>query len=210
MKRPAMVELKDGLFHVLYSEQVDLASSFLRFQEHYESPNTDFRGKVFTLDQYREWYIEQKGSFSYYTDWSGFNIPDYVLPEFRKGAFDPLSEGEQILLEVFNQAECKAPHYFIGTAGCDYTLRHEIAHALWYLDKPYRAEMEGLIASLSPELISKFQEELPEVGYCDDVLDDELQAYLATRGPMKSGEGLSPADASIADKMSAALDAAAP
>jgi len=55
----------------------------LRFEEYYESPR--FKGRIFTFDEYRKWYVKNSpkgkktGRFTYYSDWSGFNIPSYAL-----------------------------------------------------------------------------------------------------------------------------------
>jgi hypothetical protein len=80
---------------LVFDNQYDLASTFLRFQEHYESP--EFAGKVFTLDEYKNWYINHSpraskdGVFTYYEDWNGFNIPSKILKPFYGGKFSPLS-----------------------------------------------------------------------------------------------------------------------
>lgn len=72
-------EILPHIFHVNFSSQEELASTFLRFQEHFESPS--FKGKIFSLDDYKRWYIkhspngQKTGEFTYYSDWSGFNIP---------------------------------------------------------------------------------------------------------------------------------------
>lgn len=67
-----LTEILKDVFHLNYLTQEQLASTFLRFQEHYESP--EFRGKIFTLDEYKEWYMTnspnsiKKGIFTYYED----------------------------------------------------------------------------------------------------------------------------------------------
>ena len=90
--------------HLLsFDTQHDLTSTFLRFQEHYESPR--FKGEVFTLDEFQDWYIKnspngiETGKFTYHTDWNGFNIPSHILKPFYEGKFDPLSFDEQAILE---------------------------------------------------------------------------------------------------------------
>jgi hypothetical protein len=91
--------LVDRIHLLTFDNQIDLTSTFLRFQEHYESPF--FKGKYFTLDEFKEWYIKtspngkKSGKFTYYTDWGGFNIPSYILKPFYNGAFNPLSENEK-------------------------------------------------------------------------------------------------------------------
>jgi hypothetical protein len=46
--------------------QQELGRTFLRFQEHYESP--EWKGKVFTIGQIRAWYAETYGADTYERD----------------------------------------------------------------------------------------------------------------------------------------------
>ncbi|MEK7106247.1 MAG: ABC transporter ATP-binding protein, partial [Patescibacteria group bacterium] len=72
---------KRSIYLVEAPTQYALASTFLRFQEHYESPK--FRGQFFSLEEFMDWYAEEYGNFTYYKDWTGFNIPSYILKSFR-------------------------------------------------------------------------------------------------------------------------------
>ena len=74
---------KYPIYHVSFPNQYLLAATFLRFQEHYESPK--FRGRIFDWEEFMDWYAEQKGKFSYLQDWSGFNLPSPVFEPFRSG-----------------------------------------------------------------------------------------------------------------------------
>jgi hypothetical protein len=54
-----MLTIKKQPFNSVWikaSSQKELGNTFIRFQEHYESPNPDFRNKIFTLGQARQWY----------------------------------------------------------------------------------------------------------------------------------------------------------
>lgn len=153
----------------------ELARSFLRFQEYYESPNDSFRGQIFTIGQYRSWYEQKYGSFSYETDWTGFNIPDSVLIPFRKGYFDPLTVEEENLLSFFINAP-KHNYYIIG-ANSEDVLNHELNHALYAYSKNYSDEVnKAFDANL--EHIKYALEYLLNKGYCKYLLYDELQAYI--------------------------------
>ena len=52
--------LKDVWF-VSFLSKEDLSLSFLRFQEHYESPQ--FRDQKFSLEEFKSWYTAQNGQF---------------------------------------------------------------------------------------------------------------------------------------------------
>lgn len=79
-------KITDKINLLVFENQKELASTFVRFQEHYESP--EFAGKTFSLEEFKEWYIKnsekgrETGEFTYYEDWSGFNIPSYVMRPF--------------------------------------------------------------------------------------------------------------------------------
>lgn len=170
-------EIKKKIFLLEFENQYEITSTFLRFQEYYESP--EFRGKVFTLKKFMEWYSKGKSSFSYYTDWNGFNIPSYVLRPFYEGKFDPLSEKEKQLLELFkNDSE---PFYVIGIHGKaeDSILKHEIAHGIFYNLPLYKKQVLEVIRQFDTDEMRK---ELIEKGYCNEVLDDEINAYAIATG----------------------------
>src|SRR5687767_6039954 len=92
-------QIADGIFVVRFQSQYELASTFLRVQEHYESPR--FRNRVFSLEQFMDWYARRYGAFTYYEDWAGFNVPSTALAAFYQGKFDPLLRKEQRLLKMF-------------------------------------------------------------------------------------------------------------
>lgn len=165
-------EVVEDIVHLNFPTQELLCSTFLRFQEHYESPK--FKGKIFTLDEFKEWYTIEKGSFSYYTDWSGFNIPSYVLNPFYEGKFNPLEEKEKAFLEYFKEKQGK--FYIIGTYGDEQSLlEHEIAHGLFYINDDYREEALKILSKV--ELFEVYAY-LQKLGYHQSVWEDEAHAYL--------------------------------
>lgn len=153
----------------------ELATAFLRFQEHYESPSDQFRGQVFTLGQYRLWYEQQYGWFSYYTDWTGFNIHSYVLDPFKAGLFDPLLPEEQNLVALFSNAP-EHKFYIIGANSKD-VLDHELNHALYAYCNDYANAVNKVFDS-NLEHIKYALQHLLDKGYCKYLLYDELQSYI--------------------------------
>lgn len=153
----------------------ELARSFLRFQEHYESPNEEFRGKVFTLGQYRSWYEKKYGYFSYETDWTGFNIHSYILKPFQEGLFDPLIPEEKNLIFLFANAPSDK-FYIIGANDTD-TLNHELNHALYAYSTSYQTEVNKVFDA-NLEHIKYALAHLLNKGYCQYLLYDELQSYI--------------------------------
>ena len=154
--------------------QYTLASTFLRFQEHYESPK--FRGEIFSLEEFMDWYTVRFGNFTYYEDWGGFNFPSSVLKPFRKGKFSPLSKKEQRLLGLL--ADVPEPFYVVGTYGMRIdlsTLKHELVHGLYYTVPEYQEEV---LKALSAKNTKTLTDTLKRIGYHPSVWQDEINAYL--------------------------------
>lgn len=171
-------EVLERVFLVEAARQYDLASTFLRFQEHYESPR--FRRRTFTLEQFMDWSAGERGDFTYYSDWAGFNIPSWVLEPFRSGRFDPLLEKERALLELFREEP--DPFYIVGVVGDGVsvdraTLEHELAHALYATCDAYRRDVRACLRGLDTAALER---DLLDLGYCRQVLRDEVHAYLLT------------------------------
>lgn len=192
LERVVVSEVVPGVLHLKFPSQRLMASTMLRFQEHYESPK--YRNKVFTLAEFKKWYAAEQsktGTFSYYKDWEGFNIPSRVLKRFKKGDFDPLSAKERALLA--RVADRKGRFYLIATAGKDgdpETLRHEVAHGLWYTRPDYRRRAQALLKSV--DLAPVFAM-LGKLGYHKSVWLDEAHAWLADPPKYVRQEGLDPA-----------------
>ena len=165
-------EIVDKVYLLKFDDQVNMAKTFLRFQEHYENPH--FNGKVFSLKEFKAWYINNhgKGKFSYYKDWGGFNFPSYILDPFYNGEFKNLTKRERLLLDVFSK-EGSRPFYIIGAAD-EHTIRHEAAHGLFYTNAGYKARVLWLIKGKALLLRKALRNNM----YCDAVIDDEVNAYL--------------------------------
>jgi hypothetical protein len=173
-----MLKLKNQPNHnavLIYSDSQDeLGKTFIRFQEHYESCNPDFKGKVFTLGQFKSWYSKKYGADTYHHDWKGFNFPSPVLEPFRQGLFDPLTSYEIELLELLKY---RNDEFYIIGANEDSVLRHELAHALYFHDTKYRYMINKTFDNYKKD-IAQIKKYILNKGYHEDVLYDELQAYI--------------------------------
>ena len=173
-----------GIFLVEFENNYDLAMTFLRYQEFYESPNSKFRGKSFTILDYMEWYSKDRdGHFSYPSDWSGFNIPDHVIEQNRKTIID-FNKYDECMFSIQSKIHKHnyEKFYLIGALENDHHTRaHEVAHGLYYINDEYKKSMNNLIKSyLSVKEKNKIEEELNNLGYSRVVFKDEMQAYLST------------------------------
>lgn len=178
-----------GLIHLHFKTQYEVASSFMRLQEFYESSYDSVQGHVFTLEHYMDKYAYDTGNFTYTSDWSGFNVPGSVIDNF----FELFSTGgllqkETTLLDVIKQARDKdwKEYYVIGSSADGGkrndqrdVMKHEIAHGMWYLNKEYNEEQRKIVRQINEEYVD-IGEKLIEMGYSEGVLDDEIHAYIAT------------------------------
>lgn len=178
-------QIKSNVFRVRASTQQELGSTFVRFQEHYESPK--FRNKIFTLGQFRDWYAKSNGSFSYYEEWSGFNIPSFVLDPFKQGLFDPLTSQEKWLLDKLKNK--KEKFYLIGSNDNNLTLKHEMCHALYYINCSYRKEVLKILNKYEAGLRPVFTF-VKQLGYHKSVLKDEVNSYITTSYDYLSRSGI--------------------
>lgn len=162
-----------SIFLVEASSQYLLTSTFLRFSEF--SENIFFRNRKFTLEEFMDWYAKKFGNFSYYEDWSGFNIPSRVLKPFLKGDFNPLSKKEKKFLELF--VDNQEPFCIIGVQAGKIdlpTLKHEIIHGLFNMNSSYRELVEKELATMD---CSNFHAALKKASYHESVWVDETNAY---------------------------------
>jgi hypothetical protein len=165
------------------AEKRSLDAMFLRFQEYYESPEKQFRGQDFNKKDYLDWYSNKYES-DYLDDWDGFNVPASIFKQVVNDKIF-LTEGVGDL----SQAELKLAgragdyKYVIGFIEGDLeTFRHELAHALYYIDPEYHLKANrALIAN--QESLSDLFDYLTDEGYSEDFLFDEAQAYIVSGFP---------------------------
>lgn len=165
-------QLKYNSVLVQAESNLILAQTFMRFQEHYESP--EFKDKIFTLGQIKHWYSQKYGADTYSRDWVGFNFPSQILQPFRQGLFDPLTNYEQMFLELFKY---RHDHFYIIGANDESTIRHELCHALFGYSVQYKAHINQICKTYAKQL-KPIKEYLLNKGYCEEVLNDEIQAYV--------------------------------
>ena len=182
----SLEELAENVYHVQFATQLEITSTLLRPQEHFESP--EFRGKIFTFDEFKEWYIKnsprgkETGEFTYFSDWNSFNFPSTVLKPFYRGDFDPITDKEGQFLKLFEGKS--EPFYVIGThrekpLKIRNSIRHELGHALFLTSPEYKSDvlevLNGMNQSHRQEVIGYLES---TGGYHQDVIVDETHAHL--------------------------------
>jgi hypothetical protein len=178
-------EIRPRIFFLQFKRNYDLCMQFLRYQEFYESPSSKFRGHQFELLDYMEWYAFQKGAgcFTYPRDWAGFNIPgDTIKKVWDLGISDRnLYDYEmQMLYRKFLEQYPDNKFYIIGACNTKVTMRHELAHGLFYTQPEYKKATTNLVKGLKKPFFKSMCSSLKEMGYTPKVYIDECQAYLST------------------------------
>lgn len=187
-------ELYPKIFCALIDDDYDRAMLFCRYQEFYESPYKQFRGKPFTWAEFMRYYKNDReaNTFTYPYDWCGYNIPSKVVSQglltFSKkewGQYDEIMSDIWYACENyplrFNKPRTK--WYLIGASSKDLkTLDHEIAHGLYYTNTKYKKDCDALVSKISKKHYNFLKKALIKMGYADDkkIIDDEIQAFMST------------------------------
>lgn len=149
----------------------------IRFQEVYECPV--WKNKIFTIEQYSNWYAEKNGSFTYYNDFDGFNVPRESIIKVIK-SFPNLSNNEKAVEEILIKNKVLDDDYVVATYGDNNggALKHEIAHGLFRTNTAYKRAIKASLSDIPEKLIEQMNSYLLKGGYSESVLEDEMQAYF--------------------------------
>jgi hypothetical protein len=164
----------------------DLTLSFFRMEEYYESGNKNLNRRPFTVFDFLNESMNKDGNIDYFSTWSGFNIPGHVVREwmFHVGAANLTNTELKLTEQIFNNIDIDEKFYVIGALeGDKEVIDHEIAHGLYYLNGDYKSCMENEIYNFYKKCrgqYSKMVKNLKRMGYGDNVIRDEIQAYLST------------------------------
>lgn len=167
----------DQIYLFLADGPAELGHAFVRLAEYYESPSKLFRNKFFTLSEFKKWYCANQsitGKFSYYRDYTGFNIPGDVIQNWAVQYAGNESEDEQSLIQMLGALPKQ--FYVIGALEGDAgTLDHELSHALFHLFPEYRKLMVSMFEDYDLDQIRRY---LRRLCYAEHVLDDEIVSYV--------------------------------
>jgi len=184
----SLYEMFPRIFAVVIKDKRLRARVFMRYQEFYESDSDTFRGKGFRWIDFVNHYKRKTKSdiLTYHEDWSGYNIPcDSIescirlIPDIN--FYDLIMFS---IVDTIRESVGSNDFYLIGidqTEGEDPDLiNHEMAHGLWFADKKYKSEQKRNIMNLDPTIKDSLDTKVKKMGYGENVIDDEIQAYLST------------------------------
>ena len=177
-------EIRNKVYLIEADIQYEIASMFMRPQEYYESPFKNIQGKYFSVEEYIDQYVKETGGFTYFTDWTGFNIPSENIKTFFQLFKYDLTAKEILLDQLIRSINPRmdGAFYVIGCSkdgNYKQTINHELAHAYWYLYPEYKSTMLSYIPKFS-HYQSAVDSMVTTGGYNQTVMNDEFQAYIAT------------------------------
>lgn len=186
-------QIRPQIFAVSIKDNYQRTMLFCRYQEYYESPYEEIRGKFFTWEKFMMIYKNhwKKKTFTYPEDWSGFNIPSNIVDKgmniFKKdwGPYDEIMNDIWFHCENYplRFGKPRTKWYLIGADSFkSSTMDHEIAHGLYYTNKEYKKVCSGLISNIKPKHYEKLRDKIVKMGYVNDkkIIDDEIQAFMST------------------------------
>lgn len=175
-----LIKAADGVYWTKFDSGYDLSMTYLRYQEHYENSSERFRGKAFTILDFMEYYARNFGNgvFSYPQDFSGYNLPSHIIESvIGTGIPDP-NKYDTEMLKIHHQITDRR-YYLIGSCGENID-PHEFAHATYFINGAYANEMDALVKGMDNKAYDQMCNFLINLGYGENVFDDEMQAYLST------------------------------
>ena len=174
-----------GIYHVKIKDRYDLAMTFCRVQEYYESPIKEIRNKPFNLLEFMATYAKKNncGYFSYPDDWGGFNIPGRIIDKLYSTYIPDQNFYDDLIISVHDTIVDQfgsVEYYLIGSGGDTTTVAHEVCHGLFALNKAYKKSVQKLIKQIPDKICKKLSKAILTLGYCKQVIPDEIQAYVTT------------------------------
>jgi hypothetical protein len=185
-------EVLPGIFALKIKDGYQRAMLFMRSQEHYESAFPEIRGNHFDIFSFMETYRKWKdiGYFSYPDDWAGFNVPGDIVETCTKHVLDARNGlfptpydyiMDSVISSIRSEIGADAKYYLLGVDSFDSkTMDHELAHGLYHVNIDYKSSMHDLVLNLPKRIFESMKRILLDAGYCDEVICDEIQAYLST------------------------------
>ena len=177
-----------GVILISEETQFEIAYAFMRLQEFYECSDISRQGKFFTHDEIIEYDAAKSKltQFKYLERWAGFNVDGETIEKFIKLYKHDFSTREEKLfttvrntLEQEEYSTYEGKYYLIGTCS-DLYVDHELCHAIFYLYPKFKKESLKLVKSLRKEQYNAVKDMLLKAGYATNVIDDEINAYIAT------------------------------
>lgn len=185
----SLYKYTQGIYLIESIDNVDLGMLFLRVQETLDHPK--YRNKHFDLIEFvYNYQKENKNVFDYCKKFVGYNITSRLIEfvyinSFQRNIFDiQMEEIYKTIRSKQRKDEESKPFFLMGTMNGDIsTLKHELHHAFFDIDRLYRKNMLSLVKELRVNFPAKYKEivkDLKSYEYAPAVIKDEIAAYIST------------------------------
>ena len=183
-----LFEMYPKIFAVVIKDDRLRARVFMRYQEFYESDSDTFRGKGFKWKDFVKFYKEKTKNkiFTYHKDWAGYNIPCNSI-ESCIALIPDLNFYDLIMFSVVDTIKNIVGDDDYCLIGIDQSngedpslIYHEVAHGLWFSSPEYKYLQKNNIEDMNPSVRDQLSKKISGMGYGQNVIDDEIQAYLST------------------------------
>ncbi len=135
------------------------------------------KGKYFTADEFIDAYSDKDGNIDYFSYWEGFNYSKKEVLNFAKIFDANLSNREILILDSAKYIDDDG-YIICMEEGDQMTLKHEIAHGIFFENEEYKNKASEIVNSIPVEILEKYKNDLREMDYGEDCLIDECHAYM--------------------------------
>lgn len=174
-----------------FEKTIPMAIMFMRFQEFTEGYKT-IRNRAMPEGDFLYRYWKKFKKVYHKAGWAGFNIKGSTLNTLvHEYGPSTLNELERDLVSIINDRYYPESNYFViaYTKGDKTTKKHEMHHAIFYLNPAYREKVSAILTSQD---LTKAKKYLKKLGYNTKdnyIVLDETHAY-ASEGSKKINKAL--------------------
>ena len=173
-----------------FKDAIPMTMMFMRFQEYGEGiPKVRDKNPVTEGDVLYHYY-RKFGTIYYTAGYAGFNLRGDLFNEWKakRGNISyNILEGE-LVREVSSSFPFKSDKFFIIAymKGDKVTKKHELLHALYYLNAEYREKVNAILDKVSTKRAKRYLQTMDYTfggKHGDWILYDEIQAYVLSDDP---------------------------
>jgi hypothetical protein len=172
-----IIRLSDTRMLIQFSTRKEQTLSMFRLSEFSEGKE-GIKGRHFTPDEFIDRYSDEKGDLNYFSFWDGFNIPIREINNFlHKFSKSEISKREKKIIKAVRFMPITGT-LITCEQGDENTLKHETAHAKFADNEEYRNEVLDVVHSIDFLIKKEFKNGLLKNGYSEEVIPDEIHAYI--------------------------------
>ena len=174
-----------------FKDAIPMTMMFMRFQEYGEGiPKIRDKNPVPEGDVLYHYY-RKFGTIYYTAGYAGFNIRGDLFNEWlgKRGDIPFSTLEKQLVDEVDAEFEYQNSNQFFIIAymkGDKVTKKHELLHALYYLNAEYREKVNAILDKVSTKRAKRYLQTMDYTfggKHGDWILYDEIQAYVLSDDP---------------------------